>query len=478
MTTHRHTGRAGIQLLAPCLLGLAAAAGPAGGALPQPDFAAARDETVRVLTNYLRIDTSNPPGNETRGAQYLKSLFDREGIPAEIVAAEPNRGNLVARLKGRGTKPALLLMAHSDVVGVERAKWTVDPFGGVIRDGYVYGRGASDNKDLGSVFTEIMLLLHRLKIPLERDVIFLAEAGEESSAGVGIDYMISNHWDKIACEFALDEGGRIFEQDGRVQYVAISTTEKVPRPFRLAARGRSGHGSRPLPDNAIVHLAAAVAKVGAWQPPLRLNDTTRTYFSRLARIAPPEEGFLYAHLEDPVLGPLVQEKLRATKPGPYSMLRTSVSPTLIQGGFRQNVIPAEAEATLDVRALPDEDLEAFAERLRQLIDDPAVEVRRASRSTGQPPAPSRLDTELFRAFERVQARLFPGAATLPTLLTGATDSADLRARGVQAYGVGCVLSDEDSARVHGHDERVSIAGLGKALEFIYGVVVEVAAAKP
>jgi len=478
MIMHKPHRLTGSRSLAACVVGVIASVWPVDGALPAPDFTAAREEAVRVLADYIRLDTSNPPGNETRGARYLKSIFDREGIPSEIVAADPSRGNLVARLKGRGTKPALLLMAHIDVVGVEREKWTVDPFGGVIKDGYVYGRGAADNKDLGSVFTEVMVLLHRLKVPLDRDVIFLAEAGEESSAGVGIDYMISNHWEKIACEFALDEGGRMFEKDGRVQYVAISTTEKVPRALRLVARGQSGHGSRPLLDNAIVHLSAAVAKVGAWQPPMRLNDTTRAYFSRLATIAPPDEAFLYAHLEDPVRSAMVQEKLRATKPGPSSMLRTSVSPTIIKGGFRQNVIPAEAEATLDVRALPDEDMEAFAETLRQLINDPAVEVRRTSRSTGKPPAPSRLDTEMFRAFERVQARLFPGAASLPTMLTGATDSADLRAKGVQAYGVGCAMSDEDSARVHGHDERVSISGLGKALEFVYGVVVEVAAAKP
>ncbi|MEK7674447.1 MAG: M20/M25/M40 family metallo-hydrolase [Verrucomicrobiota bacterium] len=447
------------------------------GAAAWPDVAAARDETVQILSGFIKVDTSNPPGNETKGAEYLKSVLDREGIPSEILALEPSRGNLVARLKGNGKKRPLLLMAHLDVVGVERDKWTVDPFGGVIKDGYIYGRGAADDKGMGAVCLEVLLQLHRLKVPLDRDVIFLAEAGEEGTTHVGIDFMVSRHWDKIECEFALNEGGRIFEADGKVKYVGVATTEKVPRPILLSAKGTSGHGSRPRPDNAITHLAAAVAKAGNWQPPMRLNETTRAFFSRLARVSTPEEAFLYSHLEDPVLSAMVQEKIRALNLGYNSMLRTSISPTIIKGGFRSNVIPGDALATLDVRALPDEDMEAFAKLLRELIDDPAVEVV-PSAGRGRPAQPpSKLDTEMFAALERTQQRLFPEAVTLPMMLTGATDSAQLRAKGVQAYGVGSVSSDQDSARVHGNDERLSIDGLGKFLEFLYGAVVEVAASK-
>lgn len=450
---------------------------PLHAALPAPDFSTARGEALKILSGFIQVDTSNPPGNETKGAEYLKRFLDQEGIPSEILALEPSRGNLVARLKGNGRKKPLLLMGHIDVVGVERSKWTVDPFGGVIKDGYVYGRGAADDKGMTSVCLEVLLLLHRLKVSLDRDVIFLAESGEESSTYVGIDFMVSKHWDKIECEFALNEGGRIYSKDGQVQYVGVATTEKVPRAVFLTAKGSSGHGSRPRTDNAIVHLASAVAKLGQWQPPMRLNDTTRAFFARLSKIVPPDEAFLYSHLEDPVLGAMAQEKLRHANIGYNSMLRTSVSPNVIRGGFRFNVIPADATATLDVRFLPDEDQDAFAGMLRKVIDDPAIEIALAEPGSRKPGAPSRIDTEMFRALERTQRKLFPDASTLPMMLTGATDSAQLRAKGVQAYGLGSVASDEDSARVHGNDERLSVEGIGKFLEYVWWSVIEVAAAK-
>ena len=444
---------------------------------PSPDFAAARDEAVKILSGFIKVDTSNPPGNETLGAQYLKGILDREGISSEIFELEPGRGNIVARLKGNGKKRPLLLMGHIDVVGVERAKWTVDPFGGDIKDGYVYGRGASDDKGMTSACLEVFLLLHRLKLPLDRDVIFLSEAGEEGTTGPGIDFMVEKHWDKIECEFALNEGGSIYEVDGKVKYVGVATTEKVPRGMKLVARGTSGHGSVPRLDNAITHLAAAVAKIGNWQPPMRLNETTRTFFSRLAKISPPQEAALYAALEDPVKTASAQEKIRATNGGYNSMLRTSVVPTIIKGGFRSNVIPGDAEATLDVRAVPDEDIDALITAMRKLIDDPAVEIVPPPRGGRPASPPSGLGTEMFRALERTQARLFPGAATLPLMLTGATDSAQLRPKGVHAYGLGSVMGDADRARVHGNDERMSVEGLGKFVEFIYWVVVDIAGAK-
>jgi acetylornithine deacetylase/succinyl-diaminopimelate desuccinylase-like protein len=442
-----------------------------------PDFRAARDEAADILSGFVRIDTSNPPGNETKGAQYLKAILDREGISSEIFELEAGRGNIVARLKGNGKKRPLLLMGHIDVVGVERDKWTVDPFGGIVKDGYIYGRGASDDKGMVSACLEVFLLLRRLKVPLDRDVIFLAEAGEEGTTQAGIDFMVAQHWDKIECEFALNEGGTIYAPDGKVKYVGVATTEKVPRGFRLVARGTSGHGSVPRPDNAITHLAAAVAKVGNYQPPMRLNETTRAFFSRLAHISPTEEAFLYSHLEDPAKSEMVQEKIRATNMSYNSMLRTSIVPTIIKGGFRSNVIPAEAEVKLDVRAVPDEDINALAATLRQLINDPAVEVIAPSGRGRPASAPSSLETDMFRALESSQARVFPGTATLPLMLTGATDSAQLRAKGVQAYGLGSVVSDRDRAGVHGNDERMSVEGLGRFVEFIYWAVMDVARAK-
>ena len=457
---------------------LAAGPGPLA-AVPRadkPDFAAVREEAVRILSGFIQVDTSNPPGNETKGAEYLRSILDREGIPSEIFELEPGRGNIVARLKGNGKKRPLLLMGHIDVVGVEREKWTVDPFGGVVKDGYVYGRGASDDKGMTSACLEVFLLLHRLKVPLDRDVIFLSEAGEEGAAQAGIDFMVAKHWDKIECEYALNEGGSIFQVGGKVKYVGVATTEKVSRGMKLIARGTSGHGSVPRLDNAITHLAAAVAKVGNWQVPMRLNETTRAFFSRLAKISPPEEASLYSALENPARTAAAQEKLRSVNGAYNSMLRTSIVPTIIKGGFRSNVIPGDAEATLDVRAVPDEDINALVATLRKLIADPAVELVPPT-GRGRPASPpSGLDTEMFRALERSQVKLFPRAITVPMMLTGATDSAQLRAKGVQAYGLGSVMGDEDRARIHGNDERMSVEGLGKFVEFIYWAVLDVAGA--
>ena len=434
-------------------------------------------KSTQILAGFVRVDTSNPPGNETKGAEYLKAILDREGISSEIFEKESGRGNIVARLKGNGKKKPILLMGHIDVVGVEREKWTVEPFAGISKDGYIYGRGSSDDKGMASACLEVFLLLHRLKVPLDRDVIFLAEAGEEGTSGVGIDFMVDQHWDKIDCEYALNEGGMIYSVGGKVKYVGVATTEKVPRGFKLVARGTSGHGSVPRPDNAITHLAAAVAKVGNWQAPMRLNETTRAFFSRLAKISPAEEAALYSHLVDPAQTEMIQAKIRAQFGTYNSMLRTSIVPTIIKGGFRSNVIPGDAEATLDVRAVPDEDIAALAASLRKLINDPAVEVIPPA-TLGRPASPpSRLESDMFRALEASQAKLFPGVVTLPMMLTGATDSAQLRAKGVKAYGLGSVAGDRERASIHGNNERISIEGLGKFVEFIYWSVLDVAAAK-
>jgi acetylornithine deacetylase/succinyl-diaminopimelate desuccinylase-like protein len=432
------------------------------------------DQAVESLVSLVKIDTSNPPGNETRAAQHVKTVLDREGIPSQIFESAPGRGNLVARLKGNGSKKPLLLMGHLDVVGVVRDKWTVDPFAALMKNGYLYGRGAEDDKAMDAANLVVLLKLHRDRVPLDRDVILLAEAGEEGTSQFGIDYMVDKHWDAIECEYTLNEGGRFHVENGKLQYAGVSSTEKVPRGMKLIAHGSSGHGSMPRMDNAVTHLAAAVAKVGAWQPPMRLNETTREFFVRLAKISPPADAYLYTHLDDPK----VQEKLRANNIFYNSMLRTSIVPTIIKGGFRENVIPADAEATLDVRALPDENLDALMATMRRMINDPEVELVRITEGQERPaPAPSSIHSELFQALERAQQTVFPGAITLPIMQTGATDSAQLRAKGVQAYGIGVPMDDDALRRVHGDDEHVSVDELGKFVDYLWTATVDIAAAK-
>src|SRR5262249_9870100 len=241
---------------------------------------------------------------------------------------------------------------------------------------------------------EVFLLLHRLKVPLDRDVILLAEAGEEGTTQFGIDFMVDKHWDEIASEYALNEGGNVPEQNGKVQYVAISTTQKVPRGFSLVAHGTSGHGSAPRVDNAIAHLASAVDKVAHWQAPMRLNETTRRFFVEMAKISPPDKAEVYAHVEDAS----AQQKLLGNEPSYYSMLRTSLVPTIIKGGFRSNVIPADAEARFDVRALPDENMDALKAELMHLIDDPAIRIVDAENAQQRPATPpSALESDGFHA---------------------------------------------------------------------------------
>jgi acetylornithine deacetylase/succinyl-diaminopimelate desuccinylase-like protein len=440
------------------------------------DWAALQPEIFEHYSNLIKLDTSSPPGNETKAAQYLKSVLEREGIPAQVYELEPGRGNVVARLKGNGSKRPLLVMGHLDVVGVQREKWTVDPFAALRKDGYVYGRGSIDDKDKVTSALMTVLLLHRMKVPLDRDVIFLGEAGEEGDSRVGIGFMVNQHWDDIACEFAITEGGSTMSRDGKVVTVEIATTEKVPRGVRLVAHGAAGHGSRPRLDNAVAHLAQAVWKVSSNQPPMRLNDTTRTYFERLAKVSTPEEADRYLHITDPARSAAIQAYFAEHELGHFSILRTSVVPTIIKGGFRSNVIPSEAEATLDIRALPDEDMPKFYDWLRKLINDPSVEVVTNQRGGREPGAPSRLDSAMFRAFEAAQREMYPEAITLPAMLTGATDNAQLRAKGVQAYGFGPIIDEKEIAGgggAHGDDERLKESSLYKEVEFVWRSVLPV-----
>lgn len=456
-----------------CALSLPITAG-VGGSAP-PDFATARDEALAIARALIRIDTSNPPGNETKAAEYLKAMLDKEGIPAEIIASDPARGNLVARIKGNGRKRPLLLLGHTDVVGVERDKWTVDPFAAEIKDGFLYGRGASDDKGRLVALLQAFVLIQRQRLALDRDIIFVAEAGEEGASNVGTDFLVARHWDKIDAEFALNEGGWIFERDGQVQYVGVASTEKVGRRIRLLAKGTSGHGSMPRRDNAIVRLATAVGRVGAFQPRMKLNDTTRAFFARLATVSPAGEAVLFRNLENPALSAEAQDKVYDLNIMYNSMLRTSISATIIKGGFRSNVIPAEAEATLDVRALPDEDMDAFVAELRRVVDDPSIEFEVAE-PRPVPPS-SRIDSEMFLALERAQQQVFPKAVTLPLMLPAGTTSPRLRAKGVQAYGINTVVGIEERARIHGNDERIAVDGYGRFIELVYRAVADVAGAR-
>ncbi|MBZ5652118.1 MAG: M20/M25/M40 family metallo-hydrolase [Acidobacteriia bacterium] len=436
------------------------------------DAGQAQAEAVHFLADLVRIDTQDPPGNESKVAHYLESVLKSEGIDSEILEPVPGRASIVARLKGNGKKRPLLIMGHEDVVPVDRAHWTVDPFAATERDGMLYGRGASDDKAMVAANLEVFLQLKRMKVPLARDVIFLSEASEEMSSPAGMATIVDRYWDKIDCEFALNEGGGSLVENGKVKYFGVATAEKLPRGARLEAAGSSGHGSVPRVDNAVIHLAAAVAKAGTWDTPARLNETTRAFFERLATISPPEEAAWYRN----ILDSKVQEELKRKKPQYYSMVRTSVVPTMLKAGLKSNVIPPTAEATLDIRALPDEDLGKFREMLAGIINDPQVKVVAEDTALSMPPAPpSKLGTEMFAALEHAQKEVSPDAMTLPVMTTGATDSSFLRTKGVQAYGIGVPRTEEEGRGVHGNDEHIETRQLGLFVRYLFSAVTQVAA---
>lgn len=440
------------------------------------DWAKVEPQILEHFTTLLRIDTTNPPGNESRAADAIQKILETEGISVRLYSLDPARANLVARVKGNGSKRPILIMGHTDVVGVQRDRWSVDPFGAVRKDGLIYGRGAIDDRPHVVAGMMTLILLHRLHVKLDRDVVFLAEAGEEGTTSVGIDYMVKEHWPEIDAEYALAEGGSVIEERGKVHDVLVTVTEKVPRGVRLIAHGPSGHGSRPIPQNAVTHLAAAVARAGAWQTPMRLTPTTREYFDRLAAISSPADAVRYRAILNPARAAAVDRYFRDHEPGHYSILRTSVVPTEIKAGFRANVIPSEGEAYLDLRALPDEDMPRFFDALRRVINDPTVEVVPAQNSV-RPAAPaSRLDTDMFRALEMTGQRLF-SAPTLPGMLSGATDCAQVRAKGVQCYGVGPLgpAGEGPLGGAHSDDENISPRGLDQLVEYIWDAVVRVAA---
>ncbi len=440
---------------------------------PQLDWAKLEDETMRHFQTLLRFDTSDPPGGEKPAADYLEAVLEKEGISVQTFALESHRPNIVARLKGNGAKRPLLIMAHTDVVNVDPKKWTHPPFSATRDGGYVYSRGTVDDKDnvVGALMT--LLLLKRNNVPLDRDVIVLFEAGEEGSTRVGIQLMVNKHFSDIDAEYCLAEGGNGTRERGQMKFVSVQTLEKIPRAITLTARGVAGHGSVPLQSNSIVHLSDAVAKVAKWQPPIRPNETTAAYFKRLATISSPEQAERYRNVLSPdaKVSGAADEYLRANEPRHASMLRTSISPNMFQAGYRVNVIPSEAVATLDVRTLPDEDPAKFLEEVKKVVNDPSVEVAYAARDV-RPGGTTRLNTEAFQVLEANITKHYK-TTTLPTMSTGATDMAYLRAKGIQCYGIGPATDIEDGPKgfgAHSDQERILESELHRFIRFNYDVV--------
>lgn len=452
---------AGILLLVPVLVL------PTSLAAQPTDFAALRDETARVLAEYLRLDTSNPPGNELVAARWLQAFLAREGIEAQILdAAElgAGRANLYARLRATAAPPgargrrAVALVHHMDVVPADAREWSVPPFAGELRDGFVYGRGALDMKGHGIIQLMTLVALKRSGAPLPRDLVLIANADEEVD-GRGASVFVERHPDLLAdVAFVLTEDGGTRVEQGRVRWFGIGVGEKRAYWLRLVARGTAGHASVPLADNPVPRVARAVARAAAWETPLRLTPAVDRFLRAIARHETGDAARWLGDAAAALREPAGRAFLLAD-PARAALLRNTISPTVLTGSGKTNSIPSVASAELDVRLLPDEDTAAFRAELARVIDDPGITIELVAPVLPRFDAP--LDTEMFAAIERAAARLLPGVPVASVVDVGTSDRPTYMAAGAVPYGVTPGLAEwEDERRgVHGIDERVSLASI-------------------
>jgi acetylornithine deacetylase/succinyl-diaminopimelate desuccinylase-like protein len=441
--------------------------------LTQRDWDAVLEETVTHLRHAIQIDTTNPPGNELPLARYLASVLEDVGVETHLFEPTAGRVALVARIRGTGRKRPILLLAHMDVVGVEREQWSVDPFAGEVKDGFLYGRGAIDDKG--------MLLLARdvaeSGVPLARDVLYVATSDEEAGGEWGIGWLAANHRELLDAEFALNEGGRTRVVNGVPLYVAVQTAEKVSNVVTVTARGPAGHAAIPLADNAVGVLGRAIGRLAEYREPVCLLPTTRAFFHGLSSVWPKADEAEAMRELSAQASPRAEwaAQQMARIPVFDAVLRNTISPTVIAGGIRHNVIPTEATAWLSVRTLPGESIEDVVHRLVRVADDPRVELAVTHRGTDAP-ASDHL-SPMFAAISASVAELNPSLATLPYLSTGASDSAVLRSLGIQAYGVlPFPLDQSDEERMHGADERVPLESLRFGTRLLHGTVSRIASA--
>jgi len=440
------------------------------------DWKALGDEATGLLSQYIRINTTNPPGNEIAAARWLADMLRRDGIESRIFEPTPGKANLYARLAGDGSARPVILLNHMDVVLASPEYWSVDPFSGVIKNGYIWGRGALDMKGEAIAQLMTMLILKRAHIPLKRDIIFLATSDEEIGAGVGAAWIVEHQADLIRnAEFLLNEGGLTrSDSHGGVEYYGIGTTEKSPFWLDATARGTAGHGSRPTPDNPVHRLVRALNKIADWQTPLIVTPTVERSFRDLSTIERDSTmrrwlGDIRAALKDSNAVRAITADLTYN-----ALLRNTISITGLKGSDKTNVIPPVATAALDVRLLPGQDPAAFLADLVRVVGDTAVTFR--PQGPNWPATESPTETEMFRAITAVAHARHPNALVTTLMLAGFTDSHYFRKLGIASYGLGPFpLSQGDSRGVHGNDERVSLDALRFGVRFYYDLVSRVAA---
>ena len=430
------------------------------------------NEATRYLQDVIRINTVNPPGNEVAAARYLEKVFEKESIPCEIFEPAPGRGSIVATLKGSGEKRPLLLLSHIDVVPAEKSQWEVDPFEATVKDGYLYGRGALDDKSMGIVEMMVLLILKRENVGLKRDILFVAAADEETGGTWGIEWLLENVPSLKKAEYAFNEGSYIFcDETGAPARYELSNGQKVLFQLKLKARGTSGHAAMPTPDNPNVTLVRGLEAVTRWETPLHVLPMVKEYFSKIAPKQSPENRSYFEDVEKGLAHQAFVKEL-TSNPIYNAMVRDTISLTLLQAGTKVNVIPSESTAALDCRILPDTSKEHFLKEIKNRL---GKEIEIEVISEGEPVPPSPLNTDLFKAIHTFATKNDPGCPVVPHLLSGATDGRFLRKKGIVTYDL-CPfrLTAKELLRIHGHNERISLENLKFGMRFMTEVIRDVA----
>jgi acetylornithine deacetylase/succinyl-diaminopimelate desuccinylase-like protein len=438
-------------------------------AIPWPPY---QNETVQLMREYLRIDTSNPPGNELAAAEFFHRLFEEAGISNTIYPYAPGRANICAVIKGDGTLRPLILLNHMDVVQADPRSWRLPPFSGEILNGEMYGRGAQDMKDEGLLQAMVMLIAARQHLPLKRDLIFLATADEEVN-GTGSAWMLGNHPERVReAEFLITEGGSNLITRGRGTIYGVGVGEKAPLWLRLTVSGRGGHGSIPIPDSAPDRLVKALARVVDWQPPMRLLPSVEQYFRAIAPLEPERRAAQFHNIRKALQDRAFAQSISRDEDYNF-LLRDTVSLTVLQGAPQTNVIPDTAYAELDVRLLPGDTPKVFLAQLRTVLADDSVRITAANRF--KPPNSSSADTSLYRLIEQVVHKYNPQAIVAPALGGGYTESQMYRPLGITCYGFNTLeVTPEVNATQHAANERVPVEQLRRGVKILYEVVARAA----
>jgi acetylornithine deacetylase/succinyl-diaminopimelate desuccinylase-like protein len=432
------------------------------------DWPRYQDMAVDLMQKYLRINTSNPPGNEIETAKFFKALFDQNGIPNEVFEYKPTRANIIARLKGNGSKRPIILLSHMDVVTADPNAWEVDPFSAEIRQGSIYGRGALDMKSEGLLHLMTMLILKQQNVPLSRDVIFIATADEEVH-DEGSIWMIANKSDLFKdAEYLLTEGGDNLLEGSAVRYVGVDVAEKAPFWLQLTATGQPGHGSRPIADSATNRLVRAMARIINWQTPIKLLPAVEKFFKDVAPLQQEPWRSKFANIRESLKDPAFVKELTDTREYNF-LLRNTISLTMLSGSKQTNVIPNTATCNLDVRLLPDENREEFLNALKAVVADPLIKIENVN--TFKPPNSSRVDTELFNLISQVTKANHPEAIVTTKMLSGYTESQLYRQLGIIAYGwAPFYTTSEENEGVHGNNERISVKNIREGTKEFFEVV--------